>query len=314
MPYWKRRTLFLAFLIGGLLLGTLPRGRAYTGHRHRHRKVAAPQIVSFRHGVDLREGRIAPEPGEYALRPSETANLGIEKDRIVPEPGANVPRRLGTANLGTGKARLLPNPSVHAPRPFETANLEIEKGRLFPNPSVYAPSRDQLWVQPTSFTPYDRYMGNVRSVINHLEPHPANMSLACQLMKEGRRFDYVMGLPYTANPPAVTAMARAGDCKSKALWLYRGLGDADALFVIGKVVRNSHTSHAWVYWHNENRWWILDCTIRSEPIAADSVSEDRYVPYYSYGRSGAFRHRATCLMINPVSPNGGAQAVADHSK
>jgi len=83
--------------------------------------------------------------------------------------------------------------------------------------------------------------------------------------------------------------------------------------VIGKTTRFSRTSHAWVYWHNENRWWILDCTNRSQPIAADSIPEDRYVPYYSYGRSGAYRHKATRLLIDPASPNSGATAVADHA-
>ena len=77
-------------------------------------------------------------------------------------------------------------------------------------------------------------------------------------MEEGRHFEYVTGDPYTANPPGFTATVRAGDCKAKALWLYNGLGDGGALFVIGKTTRFSHTSHAWVYWRNENRWWILD--------------------------------------------------------
>ena len=107
-------------------------------------------------------------------------------------------------------------------------------------------------------------------------------------------------------------MEQAGDCKAKALWLYRGLGDANALFVIGKTTRFNRMSHAWVYWRNEGRWWILDL---HQPIptyiAADSVPEDRYVPYYSYGRNGSFRHRATRLLINPISPNSGTPAVAD---
>ena len=95
--------------------------------------------------------------------------------------------------------------------------------------------------------------------------------------------------------------------------LFDNLADPDALFVVGKSQKNLHSSHAWVYWRNENRWWILDCTNRSQPIAADSVSDDRYVPYYSYGRSGAYRHKATRLLIDPASPNSGAPAVADHA-
>jgi hypothetical protein len=280
MPYRKSRPSYLDLLIMGLLLGGVPRGEASGGHHHPKAKVVA--TLKFRHSVYLREGRTP-----------EVATV-------------HTPHRPGKANPGDGNARTPQEPNLYAIGRPGTVKPAIPE-HLSQEGSPLAPARDQIWVQPTSFTPYDRYLGTVRAVINHLEPRPATMSTACRLMKEGRRFNYVMGAPYTANPPAVTAAERAGDCKSKALWLYRGLGDSDALFVIGKVTRRSRTSHAWVYWHNENRWWILDCTIRSEPIAADSVSEDRYVPYYSYGRTGAFRHKTTCL-INPGLP-----AVADHS-
>jgi hypothetical protein len=197
-------------------------------------------------------------------------------------------------------------------RPLPTP-IPYPERRELPAPTADFAGGGQLWFQPTSFTPYDRYMGTVRTVVNHLEPRPATMSLACQLMQEGRHFDYVTGDPYSAVPPRITEMTQAGDCKAKALWLLNGLGDSNALFVIGKTSRYSRTSHAWVYWRNENRWWILDCTNRTQPIAADSVSEERYIPYYSYGRSGEFRHRATQLLINPMSPNTGAPAVADRA-
>jgi hypothetical protein len=137
----------------------------------------------------------------------------------------------------------------------------------------------------------------VRAVINNLDVHPGNMALAAQLMKEGRRFKYCVCDPYRADPPALTEARRAGDCKSKALWLYDSLGDSNALFVIGKAQKRARNSHAWVYWRNDERWWILDCTERNEPIAAESVSSDRYVPYYSYGKGGAYRHKATRLIL-----------------
>ena len=123
------------------------------------------------------------------------------------------------------------------------------------------------------------------------------MVLAARLMKEGRRFKYCVCDPYRADPPALTESRRAGDCKSKALWLLDSLGDRHALFVIGKAEKRARTSHAWVYWRYDDRWWILDCTERADPIAADSVSSDRYVPYYSFGKDGAFRHKATRLML-----------------
>ena len=155
----------------------------------------------------------------------------------------------------------------------------------------------ELALQPATFTPYDRYLGSVRTGIANLDPHPTTMTLAARLMKEGRRMRYCLSDPYRADPPSVTAGRRAGDCKSKALWLYDGLGDPNALFVIGKVQKRARSSHAWVYWRYDDRWWILDCTERADPIAADSVGSDRYVPYYSFGKSGAFRHRATSLIL-----------------
>jgi hypothetical protein len=96
-------------------------------------------------------------------------------------------------------------------------------------------------------------------------------------------------------------MQHSGDCKSKALWLYDNLADAGALFVIGKAEKNLSTSHAWVYWRCAGRWWILDCTDRADPIAADTVSPDRYVPYYSFGKLGTYRHPAGKLAVNSTS-------------
>lgn len=68
--------------------------------------------------------------------------------------------------------------------------VNLREGCVFQEANVYASRGSRLWIQPTSFTPYDRYMGTVRSVIRRLEPHPATMSLACQLMQEGRHFQY----------------------------------------------------------------------------------------------------------------------------
>jgi hypothetical protein len=50
-------------------------------------------------------------------------------------------------------------------------------------------------------------------------------------------FRYAARDPYTADLPATTASRKAGDCKSKALWLYDRLADPTALYVIGKVTK-----------------------------------------------------------------------------
>jgi len=169
--------------------------------------------------------------------------------------------------------------------------------RSEPSLSELPPGGRDLSLQPTTFTPYDRYLGSVRTVINNLELRDPTMLTAARMMKEGRRFRYCVCDPYRADPPALTEARRAGDCKSKALWLYDNLGDGNALFVIGKAQKRARTSHAWVYWRWDERWWILDCTERSDPIAADSVSSDRYVPYYSIGKGGSYRHKATRLIL-----------------
>jgi hypothetical protein len=175
----------------------------------------------------------------------------------------------------------------------------------FKGVSLPAGAQD-LELQLTTSTPYDRFFGSVRSVIGSLDPQRATMAKACHLMKVGYSFQYASRDPYRPDPPRLTEAQHAGDCKSKALWLYDNLADAGALFTIGKVERNSRTSHAWVYWRHGERWWILDCTDRSDPIAADSVSSDRYVPYYSFGKNGTYRHQTTTLNAAPTAVVGSA--------
>ncbi|MEP6673192.1 MAG: hypothetical protein ABJF10_28845 [Chthoniobacter sp.] len=168
------------------------------------------------------------------------------------------------------------------------------------------PGGRELEMQPTSSTPYDRYFGSVRSVIASLEPHGISMAKACHLMKVGHSFEYVSRDPYRPDPPKLTEVQHSGDCKSKALWLYDNLADAGALFVIGKAEKSLRTSHAWIYWRCDGRWWILDCTDRADPIAVDTVSPDRYVPYYSFGKLGTYRHAATksnAVPANAVAAN-----------
>ncbi len=186
------------------------------------------------------------------------------------------------------------------PQPGPTRS--VLPARSEPPLSALPPGGRDISLQPTTFTPYDRYLGSVRSVISNLEMQESSMVLAARLMKTGHRFRYCVSDPYRADPPTVTETRKAGDCKSKALWLYDNLGDANALFVIGKAEKRARSSHAWVYWRYDERWWILDCTERRDPIAADSVSADRYVPYYSFGKGGAYRHKATRLILTGGLP------------
>lgn len=152
-----------------------------------------------------------------------------------------------------------------------------------------------------SFTPYDPYMRPVKEVLSALPGDTVSMDRVQKLMRVGRGFRYSHTDPYTAALPSVTATARAGDCKAKALWLADQLGDEKVRFVIGKATRRSKVSHAWVMWENEGRWWILDCTNTSRPLAADRVSKNEYVPLYSYAKSGSYRHASTRILTAGVA-------------
>ncbi len=165
---------------------------------------------------------------------------------------------------------------------------------------------------PSDYTPYDRYMSPVRSVLSHPTSQKASMELVKKLMIEGRNFRYRMENPYVAAMPATTAAKRSGDCKDKALWLASQLGDSDVRFVIGKTEPGVRISHAWVMWKNDGRWWLLDCTLRRAPIAADELPQNRYIPLYSFSKGSTFRHAATQVGLtevasrkkSPVASNG----------
>jgi len=155
-------------------------------------------------------------------------------------------------------------------------------------------------LQPAGFTPYDRYLGSVRTVFANLDTRRPTSADACRLLRISRAFRYESPRdPYRADPPALTAKRKAGDCKAKALWLYDKLGDPTAHYVIGKLTPRARSSHAWLYWKYDGRWWILDPTNLSNPIAADTVGRTRYVPYYSFTRGASYRHAATRLLLGP---------------
>jgi hypothetical protein len=245
-----------------------------------------------------------PNDFRHLLAPLFLILLAAQGSAATPQ--AAIPFRT-TASIGDADLRdpLLPTSSRRGDESPLNAPLRHASG--------LPPGSAELFLQPTAFTPYDRYFTSVRAVIANLEPREATMVTACHLMKIGRSFTYLSRDPYRPDPPRLTEAQHAGDCKSKALWLYDSLADAGALFAIGKAERNATTSHAWVYWRCGGRWWILDCTDRSDPIAADTVAADRYVPYYSFGKSGTYRHKATWLSPTEKSPTSSTAAVGTHA-
>lgn len=234
----------------------------------------------FRHEIDLRAAADV-DAQSVALRQS------LFK-RSVPE--TTVPRRstveIRRAIALPPKPSLPPRPIPQVPEPHPgSASRELP-------PEIY----EQLGLQRTSFTPYDRYMKSARGVFADVgDGYPATLAVASRLVETGRKFRYISRDPYRPDMPDVTSRLKSGDCKSKSLWLYRELNDPTALYVIGKAEKSAKSSHAWLYWYWDGRWWILDPTTRSTPIAASSVAAGRYVPYYSFGRHGAYRHDATRL-------------------
>ncbi len=257
--------------------------------------------------------RSAPQGRDMNLRENPQLSAPSATTKITkpnpPTPDRSVTAKVKPVEPAESKKPKTPEPATvvaRIPDPLRS----VLPPRNEPPASALPIGGSELALQPTTFTPYDRYLSTVRAVISNLETQPVDMGLVARLMKQGRGFRYSLRDPYRADPPSVTAARRAGDCKSKSLWLYDNLGDYNALFVIGKVSKRAKTSHAWVYWRYDGRWWILDCTERAEPIAADSVSADRYVAYYSFGKTGTFRHKATRMILtSALHPS--ASPVAD---
>ena len=158
----------------------------------------------------------------------------------------------------------------------------------------------------TSRTPYDAYIRPVTDVLTQMRGDGPQMDRVMDLMREGRSFRYSHRNPLVAAAPEVTAAEREGDCKDKSLWLCNELQDASVRYVIGKLNRNSRINHAWVMWKHEDRWWILDCTMTTRPIAADTLSDDQYVPFYSYSKSFAYRHTMARNLASNTASNRGA--------
>ena len=244
----------------------------------------------------------APTPFEDPLAALRRALFKRAEPVIVALPHPAAERALAAIPLPARPHEAALRKSAELSAPGSSRQIAVSPPQPAPliipePPSTESPVVRELALQPTSFTPYDRYLGVVRGVISNLAERASSISLACKLMREAHGFRYTARDPYRADAPSVTAARRAGDCKSKALWLYDRLGDPGALYVIGKATRRARSSHAWVYWRYQSRWWILDPTNRAAPIAADSVSADRYVPYYSFARSGTYRHPATQLLL-----------------
>ncbi len=146
--------------------------------------------------------------------------------------------------------------------------------------------------KPTSATPYDRYLGPVRTIMHELGPNHPPMDVVRQYVRTGRSFRYYMKDPYVPQTPDETETTRAGDCKAKSLWVAYKMDDKTLHFVVGKARAESGMNHAWLLLNDSTRWWILDATKFSTPLELARLGPSEFIPLYSYTAQGEFVHAA----------------------
>jgi hypothetical protein len=144
--------------------------------------------------------------------------------------------------------------------------------------------------RPISSTPYDRYLGRVRTTMSSLGNNHPEMSLVEQYVRTGRSFRYYMKDPYVPQMPAETEATRAGDCKAKSLWVAYKMDDRNLRFVVGRARAESGMLHAWLLWQDNTGWWVLDATKFSAPLDVSRLGPQEFISYYSYSAKGEFVH------------------------
>ena len=156
---------------------------------------------------------------------------------------------------------------------------------------------------PVQSTPYDKFLGPMRDVLARLGTDRPAMPPVNGWVREGRDFQYSFTEPYVPQLPEVTERLRAGDCKAKSLWLASKMNDRTVRFVVGKYTRSAEMSHAWLLWENMGRWYVLDPTMKSSAIDLANVSENDWVPLFSYSAHGKFQHEAASSMADREHPD-----------
>lgn len=160
---------------------------------------------------------------------------------------------------------------------------------------------------PIGRTPYDVYLGPMRSVLGSLGNNKPSLDEVKQYVRTGRGFRYYMKHPYIPQMPAETEASKAGDCKAKSLWVASKMDDHTVRFVIGRARAVSQISHAWLMWQGPAGWLILDPTNFSSPLDVNRVARDEFMPIYSYSAGGKYAHTVA------TAPKGRAEAkYGDH--
>jgi hypothetical protein len=141
-------------------------------------------------------------------------------------------------------------------------------------------------------TPYSPYTKPIEDVLKKISStHRSSLKEVCEYTKQGRRIPYFHMYGYTPQSPEVFEKSGKGDCKDKALWLLWKLNDSNARVVYGKKTKDIWVNHAWLYWNDGKDWWILDCTDYDIPTKQSDCKDGYYIPLYSYGVAGCYRHK-----------------------
>jgi len=179
------------------------------------------------------------------------------------------------------------SPSIHHPLRVDLLILALLIAPLMVSSRAETDSGQRV-----SGTPYDRYMGPLRRVYARLGNGDLSIDEVRAQLRIGRRFRYAYDSdePYTPTAPALTEARQSGDCKAKALWLARQVGDRRAHYCMGRLRTSDRVSHAWLLWRNDGEWLILDPTWETEVASAERAVGRRWFARYSYNGSGSYVH------------------------
>ena len=143
---------------------------------------------------------------------------------------------------------------------------------------------------PTSKTPFDAYLGTMRSVLSSLGGNHPEIPVVEGYVKTGRGFRYYMKDPYIPQTPQETDASHSGDCKAKSLWVAYKMDDHSVRFVVGRIKSVQGMSHAWLLWKGPEGWLILDATMYSRPLEVARLGPQEFTPLFSYTGSGKYVH------------------------
>jgi hypothetical protein len=170
---------------------------------------------------------------------------------------------------------------------------------------VSAPLLAQDLGSPTSRTPYDVYLGPMRTVLSALGNNKPSLAQVNQYVRTGKSFRYQMKDPYIPQLPAETEATKSGDCKAKSLWVASKMDDRSVRFVIGRARAVSQMSHAWLMWPGPSGWLILDPTNFSSSLEMNRLARDEFMPIYSYTAGGKYAHTVAAAPKIKPSPKYG---------